>query len=113
MLLHPIARRFAGSLVALATATMASGCVVTVGSGEQPKVELTCAAHTVRIVLTNTSGTDHRYTATVDVGHDGMQEDFLLSSELVRAGAKAEVTEKVLTEDPITCKLKGVQTFGA
>ena len=113
MSLHPLTRRIAGCLVAVATATMASGCVVTVGSGEQPKVALTCAAHLIKVVLSNTSGTDHRYTATVDVGHDGMQEDFLLSSELVRAGATAEVTEKVLTEDSITCTLKGVQTFGA
>lgn len=100
-------------LIALSVATTVTGCVVTVGSGEQPKVELSCAAHTIKVVLTNTSNTDHRYTATVDVGHDGMQEDFLESSELVKAGESAEVTEKVLTQEPITCKLKGVQTFGA
>ena len=104
------ARAVAAGL-AIATTALVSGCVVTVTSGEPPKTEVSCPGRVVVVTLTNTSASDHRYTATVDVGHDGMQEDFLLSSELVRAGATTELREKILTEEPITCRLKGVQTF--
>jgi hypothetical protein len=111
MVTTPLRRALGVVAVLVATTAVSTGCVVTVGSGEQPKVELTCPRHVITVALTNTSASGHRYTVTVDVGHDGMQEDFLLSSELVPAGGHAELTETVLTEEPITCKLKGVQAF--
>jgi hypothetical protein len=101
------------ALLVAAIASVTAGCVVTVSSGAQPRVELTCHKQEVRAALTNTSTSAQRYTVTIDVGHDGMHEDVLLSSELVPAGGHTDLKDTVLTDDPITCRLKGVQAFAA
>ncbi len=89
----------------------AGGCVLTVTSGVQPEITVSCPDRTVEAVVKNTDSVAHRYTVTVAVRHNGMTEDFLLSSESVASGRTATLRETIQTEEAIACSLKGVQAF--
>ena len=81
-----IARRAGLAALAGGVLLAAGGCVLTVTSGVQPEIKVTCPDRTVQAVVKNTDSVAHRYTVTVAVRHDEMTEDVLLSSESVAAG---------------------------
>ena len=106
-----IARRAGLAALAGGVLLVAGGCVLTVTSGVQPEIKVTCPDRTVQAVVKNTDSVAHRYTVTVAVRHDEMTEDVLLSSESVAAGSTTTLRETIQTEEPIGCTLKGVQSF--